>query len=486
MLSDLLPATWILVLVDVLVAGPTILHAVLYKRHVRSAIGWTVAIAALPLAGSLFYALFGVNRVRTRSRKLRDERGGGRHGYHGAGVEVAPVPEACSHEALAHVPPALVRIGRSVTLFPLSEGNSVHMLAHGDEAYPSMLDSIDNAVSSVWLLTYIFELDAIGERFVDALQRARARGVDVRVLIDGVGHFTHGRGVGRRLRSLDVPVRYYNPPRLLPPQLYINLRNHRKILLCDRHTLYTGGMNLSARHCLSPDVPTNRARVQDLHFLCRGPIVSPFEELFARDWAWAGGEPAERLPPLAPAAAGSSLCRMIPDGPDHDINKLELVITSTIASAEHRVVLVTPYFLPPDSILTALVTAAVRGVDVTVVVPAVSDHPLLQRAMYRGLDWPLRNRVRVVEQPAPFAHAKLLLVDDMYVLLGSANIDSRSLRLNMEVGLEVFDRALVQRLDEHLAPALAASRPITRERLRRRSLLQRTGDAFVWLFSPYL
>lgn len=478
--------TWLVIIADVLVATPAILHAMLYKRHVRAAIGWTVAILTLPIAGTIFYLLFGVNRVRTRSRKLRDRRGGGYGAFHRAGADVAAVPEACSSEALANVPAGLVRIGRAVTRFPLSEGNLVEPLYNGEQAYPRMLEAIRNATSSVWLTTYIFENDAMGQAFVDELDRAHARGVDVRILIDGIGHFSHGRGVGSLLRRLKLPFRFYNPPRLIPPQLYINLRNHRKLLLCDRRVVFTGGMNLSARHCLDLNVHSRRERVQDIHFRCMGPVVTHFEELFLRDWAWAGAEAIEEPPPLAHDTPGSSLCRMIPDGPDHDLNKLEIVITGVIASAERRVLVVTPYFIPPDSVMTALVTAAVRGVDVTVVVPAVTDHPLLQRAMLRCLRWPLRNGVRVVAQPGPFAHTKLVMIDEHYALIGSANIDSRSLRLNMELGLEVLDASLVAALDEHLREPVANARPYTLRMLDRRPFVQRVLDSAVWLFSPYL
>jgi cardiolipin synthase len=477
---------WLLIL-HLCMAAPAVGHALLGKRHSRSALGWIAFIIGYPIVGPVLYGLFGINRVRTRSRQLRDENDG-KSDFHRAGKKLKQFESAEDWQEFTESERRLLRIGTAVTTSPVQSDNTVEMLINGEEAYPSMLEAIDNATERVWLTTYIFETNQTGKKFIDALVAAHSRGVDVRVIIDGVGEFYSWPHAGRLLKKRGVAVERYLRPRLIPPQIYLNLRNHRKILVVDSKVAFTGGMNIGGRHMVEP--PETKAPVQDLQFKMTGPIVRDMEELFLHDWRYVTRSDESYEPACEPEEPArdpqAAFCRLIPDGPDHDLNKLETVYHSVVAAADHRVVIVSPYFLPTEQMHASITAAAIRGVDVTVILPEKTNLPYVRAATNRSIRWLMKNNVKVMLQPPPFSHAKLLLVDESYVLLGSANVDPRSLRLNFELAVEIIHRDLVETADAYLDEILERSRELTLEDLEERSLFKRLGDGFFWLFSPYL
>jgi cardiolipin synthase A/B len=444
-------------------------HALLNKRRPRSAFGWIAVCLMFPLAGAILYYLFGVNRSRRRAQKLRDES-----------LLAAPhsVHAAFTDDGAA----ALGRLGEALSGEPLLGGNAVTLLRCGEEAYPAMLSAIDDARERVLLSTYIFDSDDTGRAFADALQRAVERGVEVQVLLDGFGELYTFPRARRMLHKRGITVRRFLPPRLLPPSLMINLRNHRKILLVDNDVAFTGGMNISDRHCVEREGRGHR--VVDVHFALRGPVVASLQATFNGDWVFAGGALQADVPVIAPA--GRSQCRAIADGPDEELDRLLLLMVGTIGLARRRVGIMTPYFIPPRELLGALQTAALRGVDVSILLPEHNNLFFMHRAT-RHLLWELLQRdVRVYLQPGPFVHSKLLLVDDDYAQMGSANLDPRSLRLNFELNVEIIDADFAAELSEHYAAARSQAREITLEDVDRRSVGTRLVDGMAWLFSPYL
>jgi cardiolipin synthase A/B len=444
-------------------------HALVTKRRPRSAFGWIAVCLMFPLAGAALYYLFGINRSQRRARRLHDDA-------------TAGTPQ------LEHVVPApqdtrdLARLGEAVTGTPRLTGNRVEIFHGGEQAYPAMLAAIDRADRHIDLITYIFDTDDTGKAFADALGRAVARGVDVRVLLDGVGELYTFPRARRMLRRRGVTVLRFLPPRLLPPSFMINLRNHRKILLVDDKVAFTGGMNISDRHLMARE--GNAHRVVDVHFALRGPVLASLQSIFHADWAHAGGHDDER--PLEPPPVGSSLCRVIADGPDEPVDRLLQVLVGAVALARRRVTLMTPYFIPPRELIGALQSAALRGVAVDVLLPGRNNLFFVHRATRHGL-WELLQRgVRVHYQPAPFVHSKILLVDDDYAQVGSANVDPRSLRLNFELNVEIFDRDVVAALQAHCDQAMRRARTVTLAEVDGRPLHTRLADGVMWLFSPYL
>lgn len=458
----------------VAVASVSAGHALLSKRDPRAALGWISVCVLFPLVGPLLYFAFGINRIRMRAQKLAST---------GDGSMTAAPGESEAAPRVARDVCRLERVGRALTERELASGNLVELLHNGEQAFPAMLEAVDAAEREILLATYIFETNAMGRRFVDALARAQERGVRVLVLVDGVGELYSWPRVSKLLRRRNVRVLRFLPPRVFPPTLQVNLRNHRKVLVVDGRVAFTGGMNIGDRHMV--ERPERGRRVVDLHARVLGPVVHDLRWAFAEDWRWTSGE---RLPPVAapPRVAGDALCRVIADGPADDLERLAAIFVAAVSLADRRVRIMTPYFLPPRSLVSAMQTAALRGVEVTVVLPEKNNLPYVYWATRKML-WELLGRgVRVLLQPPPFVHTKLMAVDDDYVLLGSANVDPRSLRLNFELGLEVYDRGLAREVGEHFDVVIARSRELTLSDMESRPVLAKIRDAVAWLASPYL
>src|SRR5215469_6427760 len=450
----------------VLCATFSAVHALLTKPDPRSALGWIVTAWLLPFAGTILYLLLGVNRVRTRARQLRAGLTTA-----GGGVDSLP-PEDFATQ--------LTRIGDVVTQRPRLPGNHVMSLENGENAFPVMLEAISMARQSIWLSTYIFETDEVGREFITALAAAAARGVQVHVLVDGIGEWYSWPHAVRLLRHAGVRAARFLPPRFAMPVLTLNLRNHRKLLIIDGVTGFVGGMNIGGREVGK----AHHRRMADLHFRLTGPAVVQLAECFAADWQFAAAETLA-LPPPAQTAAGDCVCRVITEGPDEDADKLLFVILGAISVAHRQVLIMTPYFIPPPELTAALQTAALRGVEVCLVLPARSNLRYVDWATRRWLPPLLERGIEIYLQPPPFSHTKLLVIDGSYAQIGSANIDPRSLRLNFEVAVEVYDGAVCAQLAEYVLSArdhadrLAAVPP-------GRRLVGRLRDSLFWLLSPYL
>lgn len=458
-------------------------HALLHKRNAAAALGWIGLIVLLPVLGLVLYLLFGIARVDSRATKLmekaaQDVMGG--HSGMGNGFFSETPRGYVPHEMLDASCRHLARPGRSISGRQLVGGNRVTPLFNGEEAYPVMLDCIDAATTRVFLSSFIFAADRTGKRFMAALAAAAHRGVDVRLLVDGIGSF-HLLEPWAALRHEGVQVAQFLPPRLIPPQVFINLRTHRKILVCDGHTAFTGGMNISDHHLASSG---RRDRVQDLHFCCEGPIAQQLQAGFLMDWDFVTGCAAHSpLDPHVPFK-GETLCRMLMDGPGIRGETIHTLFCSMINASRHSLRIMSPYFLPSQALSSALTSAVQRGVRVDIVLPGYNNHRLVDWAMHHQLPWLEETGVRLFSQPPPFAHTKLMLVDNDYVLMGSANLDPRSLNLNFELVMELFDARLNARLTAFFERTLRCSRPFVPSNPPAPAV--RLRNAVCWLFSPYL
>jgi cardiolipin synthase A/B len=442
-------------------------HALLYKRRPQSAFGWIALCFTLPLAGAALYYVFGINRVKTRARKLLT-----RH----------PV-EVCPTDYVGAPPPGfepLGRLGHAITHLPLTTGNEVGVLHNGEQTFPAMLAAIRGATRRVFMSTYIFDTGPLGREFIAALADAAARGVDVRVLVDGIGELYSLPRAGALLRRQGVRVARFLPPRVWPPLFSVNLRNHRKILVVDGWIGFTGGANIRESYLVD-----DGHRIVDLHVRLAGPVVAQIEAVFLRDWQFVTGESAAASPTHA-ELPGRAECRAIADGPERSHDRLTELLVGAIAAARRRVAIMTPYFLPPRELIAPLQAASLEGVDVAVILPALNNLPYVHRAT-RHMLWEMLERgVRFYYQPGPFVHSKLFYVDDDYAQVGSANLDPRSLRLNFEMNVEIYDRAFVAQLCAHFETVRARSTRITTQLVDGRPLRTKLVDGAAWLFSPYL
>jgi cardiolipin synthase len=458
-------------------------YALLHKRHPRSAAIWVVLCLVLPVLGAIAFWLFGFNRVQTQAQVLRKR------------WRMEPAPP--QDKPFADVPdsdldpiPERFRessgIGYRVTGRPLLAGNRVRMLRDGDEAYPVMLAAIRGAVQSISLSTYIFDRDKVGIEFVAALGDAVDRGVDVRVLIDGLGEWYSPRRIGTLLVQRGIAVERFLAPSILPPSLHINLRYHRKLLLVDQTVGFTGGMNIGQRHMVAG---RGRGRgTRDLHFEVRGPILAEMQVTFSEDWSFVCGTGGVAARPISIEACGTgpAYVRAINTGPNQDLENLRWILLASLSRAKQSIRIMTPYFIAEPSLVAALNAAALRGVEVTLILPVHNNLTYMTWAARSQLWQLLEFGVRVFEQAGVFSHTKLVLIDDDYAVIGSSNLDPRSLRLNFEFNLEVCGGDCPAELKRHFETALEESAALELEHLEGRPIWMRLRDAFAALFSPYL
>jgi cardiolipin synthase len=457
-------------------------HAVLHKRDTRATIGWVGLIWLAPIIGVVLYFLLGINRIRRRAVLLRSGQ---------LRAEPLPSVHVCTPEEFdktlggctPHLRNLVQLVGR-LTARPLLSGNKIEPLHGGDAAFPAMLAAIDGATRSVSMMSYIFDNDRCGRQFAEALARAVKRGVEVRVLIDAIGSRYSFPSIVWVLARAGVRVERFLETFIPWFFAYANLRNHRKILVVDGKIGFTGGLNIreGAMLSLNPRHP-----LHDLHFRITGPVVLQLQEVFAEDWAFSTNEVLAGdlwYPPLE--SAGEMLARGIRYGPDEDLGEMRLALAGALSCAERRVGVLTPYFLPDDALISALNVAAMRGVEVDIILPAVNNLRTVQWASTAMLWQVLEYGCRVWLSPPPFDHTKLMLIDDSWTLLGSGNWDPRSLRLNFEFNVECYDRSLAAAAGEIFDRKKAGARQITLADVDGRRLPVRLRDGIARLLSPYL
>lgn len=472
------PLACVVTALSVITAAGAAGHAATYKRDNRGAMLWIALILFLPLIGSGLYYLLGINRVRRRAAILR----------HRPGVDLPPTNRPDSAplpSALEHLAP-LVRAVDELTGKPLLAGNRLAPLINGDEAYPAMLADIASARHSISCCSYLFGADVAGRAFVAALGAAVRRGVKVRVLIDASNTWFTRAGIFRLLKAAGVPHAHFLPFFRQWPPVTLNLRNHRKLLVIDGRVGFTGGMNIVAAHWLGkrPAHP-----VADIHFRVEGPVVAHLQQAFADDWLFTTGEKLDArdwFPPLAPALADATLARGIASGPDEHLESLRWTILAAIASARRSLRILTPYFMPDSPLISALNVARRRGVTVDIVLPTRGDVPYVQWASAAQWWQVLEHGCRLWEASPPFDHTKLFIVDDDWALVGSANWDPRSLRLNFEFNLECYDRVFARTLIEIFDTRRRHAREITLAEADGRSLLVRLRDGICRLGAPFM
>lgn len=460
----------------------TAVHILINKHDTRAAVGWLGLVWFAPLLGVILYWIFGINRIQRKAHQLFADQ---------IPLQLPPTESAIlPHHLVTELGSQwqdmaiLAKLTDHVSTLPLMGGNRFTLLINGDQAYPAMLAAIDQAEQSISLTTYIFDNDAWGKQFRNALARAARRDVAVRVLIDDVGaRYSFPSIVGQLSRSGVEAARFmrsWKPWRFR----YYNLRSHRKIMVVDGQTGFTGGMNIRASHVLG-DKPAHP--VQDLHFKVTGPVVAELQRAFASDWVFTTREELsgpDWFPELQPQ--GQAVARGIADGPDEDFDRLRKVLLGALSCARQSVRIATPYFLPDQELMTALKIAVLRGVRVEILQSGKSNLKMVGWASQPGLEELSRAGCTIIQTPPPFDHTKAMVVDDAWVLLGSGNWDPRSLYLNFEFNVEVYDRELAASVNGLLNQKKARGSVMSLGPGDSFQQLRHLRNTVFRLFSPYL
>lgn len=483
-MTEFLSAYWphFLAAISIVTGALAAAHAALTKEDVRAATGWVGIILLSPIIGAFVYFIAGINRIRHRALATRRSA---RHAlwqeFYGPAVPRDAVAECFSHQFIP-----MKQVGDTVTRFPLTAGNTIEILADGDAAYGAIATALESARHSIILETYIFDRDRAGLRIADLLIAAHQRGVSVRVLIDSVGARYSVPSIVSYLRDHGLRTETFNGKVVTGLRLpYANLRTHRKIIVVDNEIAFTGGMNI--REAFSRELRGD-AHARDTHFRVTGPVVADLFSVAAEDWHFASGEkvaatvqPALNVTPTAPIFA-----RVVSSGPDGSIETNHKMLMGAFSVAQRHIRIMSPYFLPDRELISALVTAARRGVEIDILVPSENNLALVDHAMTAQFDQVIKYGCRVWRVVGPFDHSKLMTIDGEWSYIGSSNLDPRSLRLNFEVDLEVLDSGFAGVIEDRVDRALKGAHAVTLHELRHRPFLLRLAEKILWLGSPYL
>lgn len=414
----------LLTVVGFLLAVFAIARLMSEKRQPGNTMAWLLGIVLVPYLGVPLYLLFSgrkINRVVSRKGRILPHLPGTKP----ATAETANSPTVHTIVAAGGTEP----VG----------GNLVRIIEHGEQAFEELENGIRNARHTIHITTFILGRDDTGKRLVRLLAERAREGVKVRLLLDAVGCMFSSRGFVDPIRKAGGEVARFMPMIPLSTRGSANLRNHRKIAVFDQHTAMVGGHNL-AREYMGAAIW--RKRWIDFGAVMTGPAAALLNEVFLADWAFASGQSLDelhqQLDPKAVRIEGESELQVVASGPDVDGDPLYEGILSLIQEAEHSIWIITPYFIPDEVLLRSLIVKARAGKDITLIVPARSNHPITDYAGRHALRQLQEAGARVMAYGPVMMHAKAIIVDDRIGMVGSANFDLRSLFVNFEVGVILY------------------------------------------------
>jgi cardiolipin synthase len=459
-----LESTWIL-------GWLCIPHLLLLNKRPTATLAWLWAILLFPVVGPALYLMIGSERIkRARIRRRRDFRGQGRF--------------ASGADAFAPGTAPLFRTLSAITQLPVSTTRSLRILRKAPAFYGALKEDIRNAKDHVHIETYIWRDDEVGRDFLELLVAAARRGVTVRVLVDEIGSLYLRESHFRPLVEAGGQFSWCHTLSPLRSRFSFNLRNHRKLQVIDGSIAYVGGMNFG-REYLGLD-PVD-GEWGDVQMRAEGSVVDVLQEIFAEDWFFGTGRDDVRNKTEPPdEAAEATSVQVLRGGPDEEDHPMLRVNLELFASARSRLWIGTGYFVPGETMQTALQVAAARGVDVRLLISSRSQHPLLVKAGRSYYDALLRQGIRIYEYDKGVEHSKYLVIDDEWVTVGSCNLDERSLRLNFELSVLARCGRTNGEMAAIFEATIAEARVIDRAAFARRPFLERLGDSALRPLSPVL
>jgi len=451
---------------------------VLQRRSPAATIAWLLVLALLPIVGWMVYRLIGPQRLERRklrrrvTRKLVEEAIGALH-------EIETEGPMRHREQLARV---AIAAGEA----PPLRADGIELYTEGEPKYRAVADAIDAARHHVHLEYYIWENDRIGQRLRDQLAARAKAGIEIRLLVDATGSLGARRGFFRPLVDAGAKVAWFNPVSLLGlRRRRADFRTHRKIVVCDGRVGFTGGMNVADAETAEF---TGGDAWRDTHVRFEGSAVRVLQRVFAEDWFYATATeiPSGEAYFPAPTTPGGEVVQIVASGPDLDVFAIHKVFFAAINQATARVWVTTPYFVPDDAILSALVSAAMRGLDVRVIAPARGDSRLVDLAARSYFPDMLVAGARVFEYLPRFLHAKTFVIDDDISIIGTANLDNRSFRLDFEVAAVLYGPETNAKLDAAFRADLEHCRELAPKAWMRQPFWARLGQSGARLLSPLL
>ncbi|MBY0587414.1 cardiolipin synthase [bacterium] len=448
----------------------------LQRKEPPATIGWILAISFIPVVGSVIYLAFGTDRMARRAARQRKRS---RRARSLLPAIVGNLDSAANVVGQIQ----LLKLLEKLSPYPPVQRNRVGVLRDMNANFDQQIRAIETAQHHVHLEYYIFQPDQIGERFLKAMVEAASRGVEVRFLFDAVGGFSLTSDFLKRLERGGVKVARHIPMNLLTRRWTFNFRNHRKILVVDGATAFMGGANIGEEYLGRSEIGT----WLDLHLHLAGPCVVHLQRVFAEDWAFASGQPLQGDHYFRPMLAeGDIVLQVVPSGPDLEVQVMHEAFFAAITGAVEKVRLMTPYFVPTEPLRTALETTARRGVDVEIIVPGTNTKPFVRWASHSYYSELLEAGVKIYEFTPGFLHAKAMTIDGRWSLVGTPNLDNRSLRLNFEVAAAIYDNDITSQIDDLFEATRARSAQVDFVKWRARGVPRRVRENFARLFSPVL
>jgi len=466
MTFTLLFFTYIFIIVSGLLVFTAIRHILYQKRSPTSMTSWVMAIIFLPFITVPLYFLIGFRKRNPRYKKEQ--------------VRLSKI----SHHEPYNIDPSknsILSLLEKNGIPPASKGNTISLITSDVEAYEVMLKQIAEAKYTIDICTYVFKFDKTTKVLLDALTKRAKEGIKVRLLLDIVGSFSmyFNQNKFEELKKAGAKVAFFTPILKRPFQNYINLRNHRKIYLFDQSILLSGGMNLSNEYMGTED---GTMRWEDLMYKLEGPGVYHFYSIFHNDWTYATEDTKKEEINQNIKYDGKDIVQVVPSGPDIVADALYETLLNAIYNAKHRIWIVTPYFVPDENIIQALIIAHHKSVDIKLITPRHSNNLLadIGRSSYmRELD---EIGVDVMLYEGEMLHAKAILFDNICGMVGSVNIDNRSLFLNYEVVTFVYSEKIVQQLESWMETLMANST----NGMKKPNKLREAFENIMKVFAPLL
>ena len=458
------------------------------RRQPAATLAWIMGVIFLPVVGAVLYLVFGMRRMVRHSERYEQVARNVDEALAKAGL-LDGLRQLQVGDNVVDRTTVMATLGAHVATLPPLAGNQCRALINGPTAYRAMFEAISGAEHHIHVQFYVIKPDRTGLALRSRLiERAKA-GVQVRVLTDGVGSFSLPDDFWEPLREAGGQAGVFSPVSLLyrvrkPDR--INYRNHRKIVVVDGLTGFTGGINIGAEY-LSLDEDIGKWR--DTHLQIDGNAVIALQRTFAEDWLWTTDEllAAPHYYPITDIGPeGANSVQIIDSGPDRRWSPLQRLYVQAIALAQQRVWITSPYFIPDAVMEEALFTASIRGVDVRLLLPKKSDHPIVDLASKSHYARLLESGIKIYEYGRGFVHAKTLVVDEWVSSIGSANMDIRSFHLNFEANAFIYDPDFAKELADVFVSDLEDSKMVNLSSEKRIGYLTRLQRGFARLLSPLL